>query len=177
LQFIGLWFFMATLSGFPRRDYFSVQEINNIGGAPYRLNCWMSGRRFEAILSALMYTKREPPKFCDKFWEVRNLITAWKQNMHDIFSPSYMTCLDESMSIWNNKWSCPGWIFCPRKPHPFGNEWHTISCALSGILFDLEIVEGKDRPKELGKDPSNRFGVTGVYFYVYVDQFTQVEGL
>ena len=48
----------------------------------------------------------------------------------------------------------------PRKPHPFGNEYHTICCGLSGILFSLELVEGKDRPKEYGKDPSNRFGKT-----------------
>ena len=89
------------------------------------------------------------------------MIVEWKENMRDCFSPSYVTCLDESMSIWNNKWSCPGWIFCPRKPHPFGNEWHTISCGLTGILFDLEIVEGKDRPKEFGIDSSNRFGATG----------------
>ena len=51
--------------------------------------------------------------------------------------------------------------FLSKKAHPFGNEWHTISCALSGILVDLEIVEGKDRSKELGKDPANRFGATG----------------
>ena len=53
------------------------------------------------------------------------------------------------MSGWLNKWTCPGWVFCPRKPHPFGNEYHTICCGLSGILFDMEMVEGKDQPKEL----------------------------
>ena len=65
-------------------------------------------------------------------------------------------CLDESMSIWTNRWTCPGWVFCPRKPHPFGNEYHTICCALSGILFRLELVEGRDRPKELPSDPKTK---------------------
>jgi len=60
-------------------------------------------------------------------------------------------CLDESMSIWHNKWTCPGWIFCPRKPHPFGNEYHTACCALSTIMFVIELVEGRDAPPEIPK--------------------------
>ncbi len=61
-----------------------------------------------------------------------------------------MLCLDESMSIWFQRWTCPGWVFCPRKPHPFGNEYHTACCGLSGVLFSMEMVEGKDRPRQLG---------------------------
>ena len=38
-----------------------------------------------------------------------------------------------------------------RKPHPFGNERHTISSALTYNLCRALIAEGKDRPKELGK--------------------------
>lgn len=36
----------------------------------------------------------------------------------------------------------------PRKPWPFGDEYHSICCGLSGIMFGLEIVEGKVAPKE-----------------------------
>ena len=36
----------------------------------------------------------------------------------------------------------------PWKPWPFGNEFHPIACRLSGILYALELVEGKDRPNE-----------------------------
>ena len=38
----------------------------------------------------------------------------------------------------------------PRKPHPFGNEYHTICDRDQGraILWRLEIVEGKDHPKK-----------------------------
>ena len=35
-----------------------------------------------------------------------------------------------------------------RKPHPFGNERHTIACGLSTIIYFAEIVEGRDRPRE-----------------------------
>ena len=88
------------------------------------------------------------------------MLDAFNAHMSSIFKPSFITCLDESMSIRFNKWTCPGWMFVPRKPHPFGNEYHTICCGLSGILFSLDLVEGKDRPKEYGKYPSKRFDKT-----------------
>ena len=44
----------------------------------------------------------------------------------------------------------------PRKPRLFGNEYHSICCGLSGIMFAVELVEDKDRPKELPSPPSNR---------------------
>lgn len=80
--------------------------------------------------------------------------------MMDVFNSGWAICLDESMSIWHNMYTCPGWIFCPRKPHPFGNEYHTACCALSGILFAMELVEGKDRPKELPKPEYDNLGKT-----------------
>ena len=148
LRWIGLWLFMATTSGFSRRDYFSTVEINNNSGAPYRLNCWMSKRRFDNILGALTYTKDEPPPYKDNFWEVRELIAAFNGHWTAVFKCSWVACLDESMSIWFNKWTCPGWMMVPRKPHPFGNEYHTINCGESGFVFGAEIQEGKDAPRE-----------------------------
>ena len=55
-------------------------------------------------------------------------------------------CLDESMMVWNNQYICPGFMVVPHKPHPLGNEWHTIACGISSILFWMELVEGKDQP-------------------------------
>ena len=75
---------------------------------------------------------------------------AWNKNTEDEFSPSWASVLDDSMFEWLNKY-CPGFMSVCRKPHPFGNERHTISCALTSILFRTLIVEGKDQPKELGK--------------------------
>ena len=40
-------------------------------------------------------------------------------------------------------------MFVPRKPHPMGNEYHSVCCGVSGIMYAIELVEGKDRPKEL----------------------------
>jgi hypothetical protein len=38
----------------------------------------------------------------------------------------------------------------PRKPHPFGNEYHTIADGDDGkpIMWRMKIVEGKDHPKK-----------------------------
>eukprot|EP00965_Chrysotila_dentata_P178677 5900924-Pleurochrysis_carterae.AAC.1 len=33
----------------------------------------------------------------------------------------------------------------PRKPTPMGLELHTVCCAVSGILINFELYEGKER--------------------------------
>ena len=108
----------------------------------------MSGRRFEEILQNLVFTDEEPPPYKDRFWEAQQRVRVWNEWMAENFVPGWINCLDESMSIWTNRWTCPGWVFCPRKPHPFGNEYHTICCCMCGVLYRVEMVEGKDRPDE-----------------------------
>ena len=60
---------------------------------------------------------------------------------------SWFSCLDESMSPWSNMY-CPGYMFVPSKPHPFGNEYHTIADGDRGapIMWRAKIQEGKDQP-------------------------------
>eukprot|EP00957_Ditylum_brightwellii_P153428 11677377-Ditylum_brightwellii.AAC.1 len=64
------------------------------------------------------------------------------------------------MSVWANRWTCPGWIYCPRKPHPYGNKYHSIYDGLRGIMYYVEMVEGKDRLHELGKQECHKEGGT-----------------
>ena len=126
-------------------------------GAPFRLNIIMSCNRFDFILSALCFTNREVP--CeDGFLQMRQLEEAWNQNMDQQFLPSWINVIDEYMK-WSNKWA-PGFLCVGRKPHPFGNEWHTFCCALTTILWRAQIVEGKDRPTELGKKKWEELGKT-----------------
>ena len=88
-------------------------EVECYVGALMRLGTFMSRKQFEAILKALAITARQPPAFSDCFWEVREIIEAWNANMTEQFTPSWVSCLDESMSTWTNKYSCPGWMFVP----------------------------------------------------------------
>jgi hypothetical protein len=89
------------------------------------------------------------------------MIAAWNAHMAKIFVAVWVIFLDESMSIWHNQWTCPGWVFCPCKPHPFGNEYHTACCELWVILFSMELVEGKDHPPQIQERYSEHGKTTG----------------
>ena len=111
----------------------------------------MAGWKFERITFCLRLTVRDPPAYRDKFHEVRDLIAAWNDHMREVFIPGWVSCVDESMPIWTSNWTCPGFMFVPRKPHPMGNEYHSSCCGQSEIMFAVELVEGKDAPKEAPK--------------------------
>ena len=134
--------------GFKRDDFWSTASFDEDNNpCPYNLRKYMSKARFDAITAALTFTDKAAPTYTDRFWD---MITAWNANMAANFSAAWILCLDESMSIWHNRFTCPGWVFCPRKPYPFGNEYHSACCGKSGIMFSIEMVEGKDKPAERG---------------------------
>lgn len=150
LRYLGLWMLMATVGGFSRDDFWSDSVHDEEDKpCPYNFKKYMTQRRFRLITEHLRFTDVTPPTYKDKFWQVRQMIKEWNKNMNAVFVASWVICLDESMSIWFNRWTCPGWVFCPRKPHPFGNEYHTMCCAICGLMLFIELVEGKDHPKEL----------------------------
>ena len=108
------------------------------------------------------------------------MIREWNRHMTNIFLAGWVIGLDESMSIWHQRWTCPGWIFCPHKPHPFGNEYHTACCALTNILFSIELVEGKDSPPQVARE-FNGNGKTGgllmriLWPYFYKGQYVILD--
>jgi hypothetical protein len=53
-----------------------------------------------------------------------------------------------------------GWMFVPRKPHPFGNEYHSICYAEMMIVYAIELVEGSDMLPQRPWDPNERLGKT-----------------
>ncbi len=148
LRWLGLWFLMATIQGPERADFWKLTEVDVHDGAPFRLNSLMTKNRFDEILHALTFTNIQAPDYKDRFHHIRQLVIAWNENIQQNFKPGWVTCLDESMSTWTNKYTCPGFMFVPRKPWPFGNEYHSICCGVSGLMFGVELVEGKDEPPE-----------------------------
>ena len=56
------------------------------------------------------------------------------------------------------RWNCPGWIFIQTEPYPTSNYYHTVYYGESGILYDVEIVDEKGKPKELTDDINNETG-------------------
>ena len=103
--------------------------------------------RFEQILARLKCTYEEPPHYVDRFFRVQKLVGAWNANISANFISGWISCLDESMMIWKNKFG-PVRVVLPRNPYPFGREWHTICCAMAVVVFFVNLVEGKDLPKE-----------------------------
>lgn len=104
---------------------------------PFRFNDIMSRDRFEEITQNLMYTNKEPPLYKDQFWEIRDIVQAWNDNMAEQFQAGWITVLDESMPKWVNKYTCPGFMVVPRKPWPLGNEYHIIVDCQSDIMFAI----------------------------------------
>ena len=74
----------------------------------------------------------------------------WNANMAANFITSWINCINESMSKWVNEKTCPGFMFIPRKPWSFMNEYHDGGCCDSGNVWTVDLREGKDLPPELG---------------------------
>ena len=160
LRWIGLWLLMLTVDGTDRHSFWSTKEVDPFDGAPFCLAEYMSQCRFENILINPGFTKEDPPPFRDQYWEVRYMLDCWNKNMTTNFSPSWINCIDESMSKWVNEYSCAGFMFIPRKPWPFGNEYHDAGCAESDIIWSLGLHEGKDQPTNLSPKEFDDLGKT-----------------
>jgi len=160
IKWLGLWFLMATTSVQNRRSFWSVKPPDNFDITQLRFNEYMSRNRFENIRAALSFTNVEPPTYLDRFWEVRQLLDEWNTNMDRKFQPSWISCVDESMSKWVGQFTCPGFIVCPRKPWPFGNEYHTISCGETNIIYRQDLIEGKDEPRQRQAKSYSELGKT-----------------
>ena len=65
LVFLGIQMYMSTLVGFQRREFWSMCPITLEEGAPFRLNAFMSCKRFEPIMENLCYTQVEAPTYKD----------------------------------------------------------------------------------------------------------------
>lgn len=159
LRFIGCWFYMSCWEGIQsRHDWWSSTDTDMFSGAPFRLNQYIARNRFNEILGALRYTN-VTVDYQDGFFEMRQLEKEWNANMDEEFDTSWINVLDESMMEWYNKYA-PGFMCVGRKPHPFGNERHTICCGLTTILWRSQIVEGKDRPRQLPRREFEELGKT-----------------
>ena len=175
--FIGMQLAIATTSGFSRDDFWiSDAERKKLWRTPpYNFNLLMSKPRFNLISKHLSFTMNSPPTYRDKFWRVREMIDEWNRNMAEVFNCSWVVCLDESMLLWLNMWTCPGWNFVLRKPWSMGNEYHSMCCGLSSIMFVIDLVEGRDRPKEAPSLDPQKNGPT-VSLLLRMCQFLYTKG-
>ena len=98
--------------------------------------------RFDSILKIIDYIIWPAPDYLNHFHEVREMIeTCNDENMQNNLKPGHIVCLDKSMSTWTNMHTCPRFMFILQKPWAFGNEYHTVCCGNTGIMFSMEIVD------------------------------------
>ncbi len=134
IWYLGLRLLMATCSRWSKADFWDEKPYNPRSNlCPYQFSLLMNKTRFNEITSELRFTNRAPPTYRDRFWEVREMVREWNKNMWAFFIPSWMIYLDESMSIWFQRWTCCGWVFCPCKPHPLvmNTIQHVVDCRVS----------------------------------------------
>ena len=94
------------------------------------------------------------------------MLEACNFNMVTFFEAGWATCLDESTPFWTNIYTSPGFVWINCKPWLYRNKYQIIFCCISGILFGLEIVEGKDHPKERPKELLQFKGSTIGYCFI-----------
>ena len=78
------------------------------------------------------------------------MLQMWNNNMGTKFLASWINCIGESMSKWINEYMCPRFMFVPRKPSKFSNEYHDAGCPDRDIIWALDLRERKDHPQHLG---------------------------
>ena len=66
--------------------------------------------------------------------------------MHRVFILYWISCLGKSMYICITKFTYLGFVFYHSNPHTKSNEYHTICCGESGIIYIWEIVDGRNHP-------------------------------
>jgi hypothetical protein len=149
LAFLCIWAAMTFVDLQARRDYWLTSSTDwlcpplDMGG-----RSGITSRRFENICQALLISPRDSST-TDRFWEIRPFLECYNRHLTEIYEPSWSSCLDESMVQYDDP-SCPGWVFVERKFTDKGNEYHTIADSYTKIVYQLELVEGKDRPVTLG---------------------------
>ncbi len=49
---------------------------------------------------------------------------------------------------WLGLWFLISFVIGPSRPWPLENEYHSICCCQIGIMWTVELVEGRDCPQE-----------------------------
>ena len=142
---------MIFFHGIQCHEWFCFNPISIRKFSLYHINNYISGQITKLILVEFHYIdKLTPTPINDKF-----IIIIWKFvrerkfHMIETFFCYWIFCLDELMMVWLKNNTCSDWMVVPQKPHQFGNDWHTIWCALCWIISHMELMEVKYLPTHL----------------------------
>jgi Transposase IS4 len=114
---------------------------------------FMSRQRLEKIRTLLRLTFDNPPAYKDHFWVVWQLIAERNKIMTAKFLLGRVACLNKTIFIWTNKYTCPGFVCVPRKTHLFGSNFHRIYCG---------VTQHKDKDAPAGHTTEEKGKTTGL---------------
>ena len=137
--------------GFHQDDYWSTKEFDGEDEAcPYNFRQYMSKNRFDTINSGLFFTDLPKPTLIDKFWEVRQMIAEWNKNIA-VFSAGWVVCLDESMSIWHNRWHVLAryFVLANRTNMATSITLHVVHCVV--FFSSLNSFRGRTTRRNLAR--------------------------
>ena len=134
----------------PRRLYWSP-EVNNLFPA-MDFGKVMTCRRFETILKYLQLSNSD-----NENQQILDFVAAINETFQNAITPGTYLTLDESM-IKSFHRNLKGKIKIIRKPHPIGNEIKNMADAVTKIVMNMELYEGKEYMKE--KDHVKEYGAT-----------------
>lgn len=93
--------------------------------------------RFDHIVSALSFV---PDKVSTGMEDMRAMQEAFNAHMVEKYSPSWLVCVDESMTPWYYPGDCPAWVIMKDKPTSRGMEFHTTADHSTKVIFRVEPV-------------------------------------
>ena len=99
MRLLGILLLLSTIAGYLKGEFWSDNKFDRKERAPYHFDDLMSGRSFNEILANMVHTDHSVPIIRDHFWEARQMVQTQNDLMSKIFIPSWINCLDESMSI------------------------------------------------------------------------------
>ena len=79
---MGFWVVITN-----RGNWWLTAEPTMSGGAPFRINKYMSSTRFEEIIGYLCYILQKDVGYCDGLLHIRKIEEAWNLNMYEEFNP------------------------------------------------------------------------------------------
>ena len=181
ISWLTCWIYMLLYPGLPRAQYWDLPDATqDIIGHDLGRRSHLSRNEFERILqvfslpqykSGSPYSSADCHGNCgpplgtvspDPFQSIRRFIDACNEQWSKVLKPGWLLTIDESMIKWLSRYRMPGWMCVGRKPDSIGHELKTLCCAITKVLFKMELQEGKelDRQKKYVKEFGAQAGLT-----------------
>lgn len=141
--YLGILLYMSVIQlSDDRRVYWSLSQYDAGVFSSPQLGQYMPRRRFELITKHLTLGDNGDPT--DKLRYYREWLNAVRDQFLSAINAGREIVLDETMIVNKNIEKAVALTYISRKPQPWGHEFWTVVCAISGVLLWYELNEGKE---------------------------------